>query len=362
MKVGIVGLPNVGKSTLFNVLTKAGAASENYPFCTIEPNVGVVSVPDLRLEQLTALVKPQNSIATSMNFVDIAGLVAGASKGEGLGNQFLANIREATAIAHVVRCYEDDNIVHVAGKVDPVADCQTIETELILADIATVERALEKNTRLAKTGQKEAKLLVAAFEELHSHLESAKMLRLVELSESAQAEANNLRLLTIKPMLYIANVADDSNEQDQHLQALQAYVAPQPATQLVTVCASIESELIELSGEELAEFLTDLGMAEPGLNRVIRAGYDLLGLGTFFTAGEKEVRAWTFKQGFNAAQAAGVIHSDFEKHFIRAEIVSFADYIQHGGETGAKQAGLWRLEGKDYIVQDGDVIYFRTSA
>ena len=361
MKVGIVGLPNVGKSTLFNVLTKAGAASENYPFCTIEPNVGVVGVPDVRLEQISALVKPENVVATSMNFVDIAGLVAGASKGEGLGNQFLANIREATAIAHVVRCYEDENIIHVSGKVDPVADCTTIETELMLADLATVEKALDKHKKVARSGQKEAKSMLAICEEFVDILQDGKMLRLAELSDESMALAKEMRLLTAKPMLYIANIADNGCYHN-HVQALRDYVAVQSATNMVEVCASIESELVELEEEELEVFLADMGMSEPGLNRVIRASYDLLDLGTFFTAGVKEVRAWTYKKGFNAAQAAGVIHSDFEKHFIRAEVVGYQDYIDSNGESGAKQAGLWRLEGKDYLVKDGDVIYFRTSA
>ena len=362
MKVGIVGLPNVGKSTLFNVLTKAGAASENYPFCTIEPNIGVVPVPDPRLDAISAIVKPQSIIPTSMNFVDIAGLVAGASKGEGLGNQFLANIREATAIAQVVRCYEDENIVHVAGKVDPVADCNTIETELMLADLVTVEKAIDKNNRIAKSGNKSAMQMLAVCQKLQDELQSGKMLRLLDLSEDELAVANDMRLLTIKPMLYIANVADSSDVNDKYLVALEKYVKVQPETNLVAICASIESELAELTGDELSEFLSELNMSEPGLNRVIRAGYDLLKLGTFFTAGEKEVRAWTYKRGFNAAQAAGVIHSDFEKHFIRAEVVSYPEFIKHQGELGAKQAGVWRLEGKDYLVLDGDVIFFRTSA
>lgn len=362
MKVGIVGLPNVGKSTLFNVLTKAGAASENYPFCTIEPNIGVVSVPDVRLQQISNLVKPQNTIPTSMNFVDIAGLVAGASKGEGLGNQFLANIRESTAIAQVVRCYNDDNIIHVAGKVDPVADCNTIETELMLADLATVEKALDKQKKAAKSGQKAAKDILQSGQELLSFLQDGVMLRLADLSDEAVILANEYRLLTIKPMLYIANVADDPKKCEEHVVKLKNYVASQKNTNMVEVCASIEAELAELAEDELEAFLEDMGMSEPGLNRVIRAGYSLLDLGTFFTAGEKEARAWTFKKGSNAAQAAGVIHSDFEKHFIRAEVISFNDFIEHGGEAGAKQAGLWRLEGKDYMVIDGDVIYFRTSA
>lgn len=362
MKVGIVGLPNVGKSTLFNILTEAGAASENYPFCTIEPNIGVVSVPDKRLQEISGIVKPQQTIATTMNFVDIAGLVAGASKGEGLGNQFLANIRESTAIAHVVRCYEDDNIIHVAGKVDPVADCVTIETELILADLATVERAIEKQSKLAKSGQKEAKALLESYKELLASLEDGKLLRLAIADSELLALANEMRLLTIKPMLYIANIAEDMAASEGHLNALKAYVEAQKSTNLVHICASIESELSGLTGADLEEFLTELGMDEPGLNKVISASYDLLGLGTFFTAGEKEVRAWTYKIGFNAAEAAGVIHSDFVKHFIRAEIISFADYVKCNGEAGAKQAGVWRLEGKDYLVQDGDVIYFRTSA
>lgn len=362
LQMGIVGLPNVGKSTLFNLLTHAGAASENYPFCTIDPNVGVVPVPDHRLTEIANLVDPKQTIPTSMNFVDIAGLVEGASKGEGLGNQFLSNIRDTHAIAHVVRCHHDSDVVHVAGRVDPVADCQVIQTELALADLESVERAQLKATKLAKSGDKEAKQNMADCAELLAHLGNGVALRVVSLSESALALAHRLRLLTIKPMLYIANVSENKEDSLLQLNALQQHAMSEQNTLVIPVCAKIEEEIAALSAEDVRLFLEELGWDEPGLNRIIRASYALLGLQTFFTAGPQEVRAWTFRQGASAVEAAGVIHTDFMKHFIRAEIMAYADFIEHQGEAGAKAAGVWRLEGKDYVVADGDIIYFRTSA
>ena len=357
-KCGIVGLPNVGKSTLFNALTKAGIQAANYPFCTIEPNVGVVPVPDPRLDALAEIVKPQRVLPTTIEFVDIAGLVAGASKGEGLGNQFLANIRETDAIAHVVRCFEDDDVVHVAGKVSPLDDIEVINTELGLADLESVEKAITRQAKVAKSGDKDAKARLAVFEPLREHLDAGKPARTLPLDDDQRALLYDLHLLTIKPTLYIANVAEDGFEDTPQLEQVRELAVSEGA-QVVPVCAAIEAELSELDDEDCAEFLLELGIDEPGLNRVIRAGYGLLHLHTYFTAGEKEVRAWTVHVGATAPQAAGVIHTDFEKGFIRAEVIAYDDFIACNGEQGAKEAGKWRLEGKDYVVQDGDVMHFR---
>ena len=358
IKCGIVGLPNVGKSTLFNALTKAGIEAANYPFCTIEPNVGVVPVPDPRLDALAEIVKPERVLPTTIEFVDIAGLVAGASKGEGLGNQFLANIRETDAITHVVRCFDDGNVVHVAGKVSPLDDIDVINTELSLADMETVEKTIQRLSRVAKSGDKTAKAQLALCEQVKAHLDEGKPVRSMGLDDEQRYLLRELHLLTIKPTMYIANVADDGFDNNPMLDQVRELAASEGAV-VVPVCAAIESELIDLDEEEKAEFLADLGLEEPGLNRVIRAGYELLGLQTYFTAGVKEVRAWTVKVGATAPQAAGVIHTDFEKGFIRAEVIAYDDFIACNGEAGAKEAGKWRLEGKDYIVQDGDVIHFR---
>ncbi len=356
-KCGIVGLPNVGKSTLFNALTKAGIQAENYPFCTIEPNVGIVPVPDPRLDALAAIVKPERVLATTMEFVDIAGLVAGASKGEGLGNKFLGNIRETDAIAQVVRCFENDDIVHVAGKISPLDDIDVINTELALADLESIEKALLKVQKVAKSGDKDAKAKMVVLEKLKEHLDKGEQARTLGLDEEQQLLVRDLNLLTIKPLMFIANVAEDGFSDNPYLDSVKKFAEKEGAP-VVAVCASIEAEMTELEEDELNEFLSDLGLDEPGLNRVIRAGHELLGLQTYFTAGEKEVRGWTVKVGATAPQAAGVIHTDFEKGFIRAETVAYDDFIQYKGEQGAKEEGKLRSEGKDYIVKDGDVLHF----
>ena len=352
-------MPNVGKSTLFNALTKAGIAAENYPFCTIEPNVGIVEVPDPRLAALAGIAKPQKVIPAVVEFVDIAGLVAGASKGEGLGNQFLANIRETDAIVHVVRCFDDPNVIHVTGRVDPVSDIETINTELALADMATLDKAYQRYTKAAKTGNdKEAQRIIAVLDKIKPVLDQAKPARTVELSKEEQAVLRPFFLLTAKPALYVANVAENGFKDNPLLERVQA-LAKSERTPVVAICASVESQIADLSEEDKKIFLDDMGMDEPGLNRVIRAGYSLLGLQTFFTAGEKEVRAWTIPVGATAPQAAGVIHTDFERGFIRAEVIAYGDYVAGKGEHGAKEAGKMRVEGKDYLVRDGDVMHFR---
>jgi GTP-binding protein YchF len=357
VKCGIVGLPNVGKSTLFNALTKAGIAAENYPFCTIEPNVGIVEVPDLRLGALAGITRPQKVIPAVVEFVDIAGLVAGASKGEGLGNKFLANIRETDAIAHVVRCFEDPNVIHVAGKVDPVSDIETINTELALADLDAVEKQISKNAKVAQTaGDKEAQRLVAALQKVRAVLDTGRPARTADLTKEEQAVLKPLFLLTMKPTMYVANVAEQGSK--ELLKKVEDYAAKEGAP-VVPISAAIEAQIADMPDEDKKIFLTDLGMEEAGLNRVIRAAYALLGLQTYFTAGPKEVRAWTVRAGATAPQAAGVIHTDFERGFIRAEVASYDDYVAFKGEQGAKEAGKLRLEGKDYTVRDGDVIHFR---
>ena len=358
IKCGIVGLPNVGKSTLFNALTKAGIAAANFPFCTIDPNIGVVPVPDPRLQQLADIARPQKIIPTSIEFVDIAGLVAGASKGEGLGNKFLAHIREVDAIAHVVRCFEHPDIVHVSGRIDPISDIETIDTELALADLESVDKALNRAERAAKANDKEALARRPVLQKLATVLNEGRSARNAGLTAEERALVRDLFLLTLKPLMYIANVREDGFSNNPYLERVSERAAAEGA-EVVPICAAIEEELSQLEDADKLVFLADMGLDEPGLNRVIRAGYRLLGLQTYFTAGEKEVRAWTVKRGATAPQAAGVIHTDFERGFIRAETVAFDDYIRYKGEAGARDAGRLRLEGKDYLVREGDVLHFR---
>ena len=358
IKCGIVGLPNVGKSTLFNALTKAGIAAANFPFCTIEPNVGVVPVPDPRLSALAEIIKPQKVVPTAVEFVDIAGLVAGAASGEGLGNKFLAHIREVDAITHVVRCFENDDVIHVSNRIDPIADIETIDTELALADLESVDKAIARYERVAKGGDKDAKAKIEVLGKLRAALDQGKAARTVALDDDEKAVIRELFLLTLKPVMYVANVQEDGFTNNPHLDAVRARAQAEGA-QVVPVCAAIEEELSQLDDADRDAFLADLGLDEPGLNRVIRAAYALLGLQTYFTAGVKEVRAWTVKAGATAPQAAAVIHTDFEKGFIRAETVGYDDFIKYRGEAGARDAGRLRLEGKEYRVQEGDILHFR---
>ncbi len=361
LQCGIVGLPNVGKSTLFNALTKAGIAAENYPFCTIEPNVGVVEVPDPRLAQLSEIVQPERVVPAIVEFVDIAGLVAGASTGEGLGNKFLAHIRETDATVNVVRCFDDENVIHVAGKVDPISDIEVIQTELCLADLATVEKALHRHTKVARSGDKDAQKLVGLLERCQAALNENTPVRTLEFTKEEQPLVKSFTLITAKPAMFVGNVAEDGFENNPYLDRLREYAAKQGAP-VVAICAKIEAELAEMDDEDKKMFLAEIGQEEPGLNRLIRAAYKLLGLQTYFTAGVKEVRAWTIHIGDTGPQAAGVIHGDFEKGYIRAQTISFEDYIAYKGEQGAKDAGKMRSEGKEYVVKDGDVMNFLFSS
>ncbi len=357
-KCGIVGLPTVGKSTLFNSLTRAGIAAENYPFCTIDPNIGVVEVPDPRLDQIAEIVQPRKTIPTTMEFVDIAGLVAGASKGEGLGNQFLGHIRETDAIAQVVRCFENEDIVHVNGQIDPLGDIDTINTELLLADMESIDRQAERAAKQAKSNDKEAKARYAFIQKVQAHVAEGKSARTIELPDNEKPWLKDLHLISAKPVLYIANVNEEGFEDNPYLTQVEE-LAAQEGADVVAVCAAIEAEIAELDRDEAVEFLAELGLAEPGLDRVIHAGYHLLHLQTYYTAGPQEVRAWTISVGDTAPRAAGKIHTDFEKGFIRAEVMSFNDFVEFGGEHGCKDAGKWRLEGKDYVMQEGDIVHFR---